>query len=89
METGGYFLNLKNIMNVLISSFCFICIPILWAYGHYKYITFSVWGSTLDVRIWRLQMSDYEVYSLQIMTTKAGPRDEKVNIVFFFRRVAN
>ena len=25
----------------------------LWVYGHYKYVTLSVWGST--VRFWRLK----------------------------------
>ena len=32
-------------------SFYFILIPMLWIYGHYKYFTLSLRGSTLDVRI--------------------------------------
>ena len=37
------------IINVLLSYFCFIWIPILWFYGHYKYVTLLVRGLTLDV----------------------------------------
>ena len=29
--------------------------PVLWVYCRYKYVTFPVRGSTLDVRIWRLK----------------------------------
>ena len=41
-------------INVSVSSYRFIWIPMLWDYGHYKYFTFSVRGSSLDVGIWRL-----------------------------------
>ena len=37
--------------------------------------TLSVWGSTLDVRIWRLH-----VYRRQILTFKDVPRSGPVNI---------
>ena len=42
------------IINVLASSFWFIWIPMLWAYGHHKYFIPSVRESSLDVRFWRL-----------------------------------
>ena len=36
------FFNLKSIINVLVSSFCGICISMLWVYGHYiLFIYFS------------------------------------------------
>ena len=46
--------------NVLVSSFRFIWIPMLWLYGHCISNSFSA-GSTLDVRIWRLKTSDSDV----------------------------
>ena len=52
----GY-LQFENIMNVLVSSFCFI-----WRYLCYESTAISnieiltMRGSTLNVRIWRLQM---------------------------------
>ena len=39
----------------MFSSFCFIWIPMLWVYGHFKYFTLSVRGSTLDDRLCRLK----------------------------------
>ena len=51
------------IINVSVSSFWFIWIPMLWVYGHYKYlysysagIYFSRHNLTsTDVRLWRLK----------------------------------
>ena len=40
----------------------------LWVYGHYKYFTLSVQGSTLDVR------------RRQILTYKVGPLAERFNL---------
>ena len=40
------FFQFEIIINVLVSSSRFICIPMLCVYGHYQYFTFSVWGST-------------------------------------------
>ena len=58
----------KIIINVLVSSFRFIWIPMLRVYGHYVFFFFlSVQGSTLDVRIWRL---------------KSIPRAERVKLVW-------
>ena len=51
------FFNLKS-SYVLVCSFWFIRIPMLWVCGHYKYFILTVRRSTLDVRIWRLQTSD-------------------------------
>ena len=42
------------IINVLVSSFCLIWIPMLRVYGNYKYFTSSTRGPSIDVRIWRL-----------------------------------
>ena len=51
------------IINVLVSSFRFIWIPMLWVYGHYKYITLISVSidfkrqnlTSTDVRFWRLK----------------------------------
>ena len=49
-----FFFQLEIIINILVSSFCFISIPMLWVCGNYKKITLSVRRLTLNVRIWRL-----------------------------------
>ena len=49
------------IINVLVSPFRFIWIPMLCFYGHNEYFTLSVPGLTLDVRVWRLWTLDSEV----------------------------
>ena len=43
------------IIHVVVSSFRFIWILMLWVYGQYKYFTLSVRGSISDVRFWRLK----------------------------------
>ena len=63
------FLQFQLITDVLVRSFRFIWIPILWVYGYYKSITLLVRGSTLDGRIWRRYTSD----------SKVDPRAERVN----------
>ena len=66
METKG-FLQFEIIINVLVSSFRFIGIPMLYAYRHDKYfISFSA-GT-----VFRRQNR------CQIMTYKDGPRSERV-----------
>ena len=59
----------ENILNVLVTSFCFIGIPMLWVYGHYyKHYnfsnSFSVWTDfrrqnlasiEMNVKFWRLK----------------------------------
>ena len=67
------FFRFEIIINILVDSFRFIWIPVLWVYRHYKYFTLSVRGSTLDVRIWRLQS--------QILKSKDGPRAERVKVL--------
>ena len=62
-KQSGFF-QFEIIINVSVSSFRFIWIPMLWVYGHYKYFTLSVRGPTLR----------------QILTSKVGPRTEKVNV---------
>ena len=64
------FFKFEIIINVLVSSFRFIWIPMLWVYGHYIFLFLPVRGPTLDVKIWRL---------CQIQKCKVGPRAERVN----------
>ena len=54
------------IINVLVSSFRFICVPMIWVYGHYKFFNFSVRGSILNV------------YRRQMLTSKVSLRTERV-----------
>ena len=62
-ETKGFFqFELK--INVLVGSFRFIWIPMLWVYGHYKYFTLSVWD--------RLQMSESDV--VRFWRLKSAPQ---------------
>ena len=68
METKGFF-QFEIIINVLVTSFRFIWIPILWIYGQYKYFL-SMRGPSLYVKIQRL-------YRRQILTYKDGPRTER------------
>ena len=37
METKGFF-QFEIIINILVGSFRLIWIPMLWVYGHYKYV---------------------------------------------------
>ena len=59
----GYFL-FEIIINVLVISFWFIWIPMLWVYDHYKYFN-SFNAGTVFIR--------------QILMHKDGPRTERVN----------
>ena len=62
LEVEGFF-QYEIIITILVSSFWFIWIPVLWVYGHYKYfnscsagIAFSRQNLTsTDVRFWRLK----------------------------------
>ena len=78
-----YFYIYQEIMvNVLVSSFCFIWISMSWVYSYYKYFTLSVQGSTLK--------SESGVYRRQIMTSKIGPRAERDKnhcYVFWCRKI--
>ena len=67
-----FFFNLKSSWIVLVSSFQFIWIPVLWFHDHYKYFTLLVRESSLDVRIWLSRR--------QILTSKVGSRAERVNV---------
>ena len=61
-EEKGLF-QLEFIINILVSFFWFIWIPMLWIYGHYKYYnSFSVGTvfirqnlTSTDVRLWRIK----------------------------------
>ena len=62
VQTKGFLFEI--IINVLVSSFWFIWIPMLWVYDQYKYFksySSGGGGATLDVTIWRLQTSDSDV----------------------------
>ena len=56
-----FFFQFEIVINVLVSSFRFICIPMLWVCGHYKYFTSFSAGidfrrqnlTSVDVRFWR------------------------------------
>ena len=69
-------------MNILVSSFRFIWIPMLWVHGHYKYVlSFSAEIdfrrqnlTSTDIRFWRLKSRR------QILTPKIDPRAVRVNI---------
>ena len=57
------FFQFEIIINVLVISFWFIWIPMLWVYGHYKYVYSYSTGidfsrqnlTSTDVRFWRLK----------------------------------
>ena len=48
------FFQFEIIINVLVGSYYFIWIAVLWVYGHYNFLILSARGSTSDVRIWRV-----------------------------------
>ena len=57
METKG-FLNLKIVINFLVSSFRYIWIVMLRIYGHYKYLYSYSAGIYFSRQNLRLQTSD-------------------------------
>ena len=65
MEIKGFF-QFEIIIDVLVSSFRFIRIPLLWVYDQYKYFTLTVRGSTLE--------SESDVYRCHILTSKVDSR---------------
>ena len=64
-----YEFNVNLTINVLVSSFRFIWIPLLWVHNHYKYFTVSVWRSTLDFR----STSESDVYDVRFWRLKTVP----------------
>ena len=62
METKGFF-QFEIIISVLVSSFWFICLPMLWVYNHYKY--FHSYSVGID-------------YPRQLLTTNVGPGTVRV-----------
>ena len=67
------FFQFEIIINVSVSSFRFIWIPMLWVYGHYKYFnSYTAWIdfgrqnlTSTDVRFWRIKSIPalYDVWS--------------------------
>ena len=49
------------VINVLVTFFRYIWIPMLWVYGQYNLFKSFSAGITLDVIIWRPLTSDYDV----------------------------
>ena len=68
------FFQFKITINILVSSFRFIWIPMLWVYGHYLIMIKNI--CTLTVRGSNLE-SESDVYRRQILTTKVAPRAVK------------
>ena len=68
-EQWGFF-QIKIIINVLVSSFWFIWIPMLWVYENYKY--FYSYSAGIDFSRQNLTSKR------QILTTKVDPRTVRV-----------
>ena len=74
------FYQFEIIINVLVISFWFFWIPVLWVYDHQKYlysysagIDFSRQNLTsVDVRFWRLKS-----IPRQLLMSKDGPRAKR------------
>ena len=73
-----FFLYLKIIINVLVSSFRFISIPMLWVYGQYKNVIFFT--ATIDFKSQNLTSIDRR----QILTSEVGPRINKTRFCIWF-----
>ena len=58
----GYF-QFKIFINVLVSSFWFIWIPVLWGYDHYKY--FDSYSARIDFRHQNLMSTDVRFWRLK------------------------
>ena len=63
------------IINVLVSSFCFIWIPLLRVCNHYKYFTLSV--RDVNVRFWRQIDSRTEIVS------NNGPSGRMCDVIYW------
>ena len=72
METES-FLQIGIILNVLLGSFRFICIPICYRSTTIIIISLSAWA------VYSLYTSESDVYRRQIMLSKDGPHAERVN----------
>ena len=67
------FFQFEIIINVSVSPFWFIWIPMLWVYNHYKYVYPYSAGIDFSLGIWRIQ----------IPTTKVDPRAVRVKNPLF------
>ena len=74
-EHQRIFFQFEIIINVLVSSFCFIWIPVLWVYGHYKYLNSFREGKGLYI-------SESDVYRM------AGFRAERFNLCQIVRTLS-
>ena len=62
----------ESVINISVSSFCSSFEYLYYGSKAIIILIPSVRRSTLDVRIWRLLTSDYDVYGLQILTSSFG-----------------
>ena len=73
--TLTWFFKFKIIIRIVVSSFCFIWIPMLWVHGHYKY--FISFGAGND---FRRQSITSTLYRRQILTINVDPRTVRANL---------
>ena len=74
------FLQFEIIINVLVSSFYFIWIPVLRVYGHYKYFNSFSSGihfirqnlTSTDVRFWRIKSTDVRFWRIKWVPALKG-----------------
>ena len=71
MDTKGFF-QFEIIVNVSVSSFRFIWIPILWVYDHYNIYIYSC-SAGID-----FSRQESDVHRRQILTSKVDPRAVRV-----------
>ena len=80
LGSQSFFFYFEIIINVLVSSFQFIWIPMLWVYCHYKYFYSYSAGidfirlnlTSVDVRFWRVKsVPDLQQYLLVYTVTKS------------------
>ena len=68
------FFQFEIIINALVSSLRFIWIHMLWVYSH----SFFLFLRSPHWKYWRLKTSESDVFRRQILTSKDGPRAERV-----------
>ena len=76
------FSQIETILNVLVISFRFILIPMLWVYGHYNCFNSFSAGTSLHARVWRPQTSESDVHRRHILTSVDSPAHWEGWIVF-------
>ena len=67
LEAKVFFFHFLIIMNVFVSFYRFVWIPMFWVYDQYKYFTITVRGLTFDI------------FRRQILTTRVNPHAVRIN----------